>query len=96
MFHVAVINTNTERKEGVGVISYSPSSKEARTGSEGKNSGCGRMVLNGLLFHGLVSLHSYTTQDNLPRNSIVHSGLDLPTSSTNQENAHKHAYKPTW
>lgn len=35
----------------------------------------------------LLSLLSCTTQDHLPRDGAAHSGMDTPTSTTNQENA---------
>jgi hypothetical protein len=42
-----------------------------------------------MLLTGLLNLHSYTTQDHLPRNGIVHSELDTPPSIINQDMIHR-------
>lgn len=48
----------------------------------------------GTLLPRLLSLLSCTLQDHLPRGGLPHSGLGPITSITNQENAHKLAYRP--
>ena len=37
--------------------------------------------------HGVLSLFSSTTQEQLPRSSTTHRGFDTPTSTITQENA---------
>lgn len=75
---------------------YSAPSREAKAGSQGKNLEAGTAAertdhqRNGARSfdpHGLVSMLSYITQDNLPQGGTADSGLGPPTSKINQENA---------
>jgi hypothetical protein len=73
-----------------GFTSYHTSSYTVK-GSQSKNSKHKLIQrlwnsLNWLAPHGLLSLLSHTSQDCQPRNSITHSDIELPISTTNKEN----------
>lgn len=78
------------------IMDYSASSREAKARTQGKNLEARTKVegtdhrRNGACWLdplGLVSLLSYTVQDNQPQGGTAHSDLGPPTSKLNQENA---------
>ena len=73
--------------------SYSPSLREDRAGTQGRNLGAGTEVVAvntaacWLVLRGLLSLLSYPHRTTSPEVVTAHSGLDPPSEITNRENA---------
>lgn len=70
------------RKGFIFIKYYTPSCEEAKAGGRGH----GGMLFTEFDPRGLLSLFSYTTQDNLCRNSITYNGLGPSRQIINQEN----------
>ena len=76
--------------EEIAYLSYTSTSlfitKEIRTGTQIQQESGGRSrgrSHGGVLFHGLLSLHSHRIQDHPTRDSATHNGLSPPPSITN-------------
>ena len=98
----AELNTRTKihvgRERFISLPHHCSSSKEVRTGTQtrqepGGRSWCRQRPWKGTLYwlapHGLLSLFSYGTQDQLPTGGTIHSELSPSTSLINQEKAQR-------
>lgn len=88
LLQLSMSKAKLERGNGLfQAMVYSASSREAKAGSQGKNLEAGTAAertdrqRNGARSfdpHGLVSMLSYITQDNLPQGGTADSGLGPP------------------